>query len=222
MKLKALSLAILLLTGSSLVAQAPAVTSFTGGTQFSGFSSDETVGWRFQTTQAITVSALGWWDADISNPLNATHEVGIWSDTGTLLASITVLTTSALNGSWRYENLTTPLDLATGTFFRIGGRDLVADLDNYISGVAGITTTTGVTFNQSIVSPNAAGFAFPSVNSGGQGRFGPNFIFTISAVPEPTTWALIGIGVTAGLGGVWRYRRRKTLELEQTVSRRRR
>ena len=32
--------------------------------------------------------------------------------------------------------------------------------------------------------------------------------FVIAAVPEPTTWALLGLTAAGGVGSVWRYRRR--------------
>jgi hypothetical protein len=41
--------------------------------------------------------------------------------------------------------------------------------------------------------------------------------FVISAVPEPTTWALLGISVVGGVGGVWRYRRRVKREQDAAM-----
>ncbi|MFT3883518.1 MAG: PEP-CTERM sorting domain-containing protein [Gemmatales bacterium] len=74
----------------------------------------------------------------------------------------------------------------------------------------------GPTVNNTFVgsSVNQIG-AFYNYNTAGQTATFDNF--TIVSVPEPTTWALIGLG-TAGLaGGVWRLRRKKAAILNSEV-----
>ncbi|WP_193743232.1 PEPxxWA-CTERM sorting domain-containing protein [Sandarakinorhabdus sp. AAP62] len=200
----------ILLAASMLLVAVPAmatnaVTSFTTGSVFTGFSSDETVGWKFSTASAIKVTALGWW---VQNErLAASHQVGIWSSTGTLLGSTTVTPGAPTDGVWRFA-AASPFTLAAGDYF-IGGRDLTGDGDNYTSSVGSLTLAAGISFLGSARSSNASGFAFPSIvtaNSGG--RFGPNFQFSdaTGAVPEPASWAMLIAGF--GLVGAVARRRR--------------
>jgi hypothetical protein len=186
-----------------------AITSFSGGTTFSGFSSDETVGFKFLTANNISVSQLGWFAT--SGTLNASHQVGIWSLAGTLLGS-TVVTAGAADGTgFRYANVGA-IVLAAGQQYFIGGRDLTTDGDNYRTSVSNLVTASGITFQGSAVSGVGAGFSFPgvTVNSGNTGgRFGPNFIF--SAVPEPATWMMMIFGF--GLAGAAMRSRRRTVQV---------
>lgn len=155
-----------------------AIVSFSGGSTFSAFISDETVGWSFSVAEGpgVLVNALGWWDETPSTPLAASHEVGIWTASGVLLGSATVMPNDPLTGSFRYASLSEPLALAGGTTYVIGGRDLESDGDNYITFVSGLVTNSQINFLQAARSATSSGFAFPSIltdNSGG--RFGPNF-----------------------------------------------
>jgi hypothetical protein len=186
------------------------IVSFTLGSSFTGFSTDETVGWSFSVAAGpgISVSSLGWWDATPADPLAAEHVVGLWSTAGALLASATVQTGDTLTGSFRYAALTTPVSLAGGTTYIIGGQDTIADGDNYASASTGLVMGAGITFLQAARTDAGAGFAFPSVltaNSGG--RFGPNFIY--APVPEPSTYLLMALGLAA-VGTLATRRREKT------------
>ncbi|MCU0647308.1 MAG: PEP-CTERM sorting domain-containing protein [Gemmatimonadaceae bacterium] len=190
-------------------AQSTGVVSFTNGSIFSAFDTDETVGWQFRTgASALTVTALGWWDETPTTPLAATHQVGIWTATGSLLGSTTVLTTSTLLNGFRYVNVT-PILLAANSTFLVGGRDLVGDGDNYVTSVGSLVTGAGVTFTGAARSDNGTGFTAPTIitaNTGG--RFGANFqyVTTTTVIPEPSTYALVATGLVA-LGGVARRRR---------------
>lgn len=73
-------------------------------------------------------------------------------------------------------------------------------------------TTANSTFVGSTV--NQTGFFF-NYNTAGQTATYDNM--TIAAIPEPTTWALIGLGTVALGGGVWRLRRNKSAILNSEV-----
>ncbi len=195
--LTAAALAATLSLAAAPASAQTAIVSFTVGSTFTGFSSDETVGWSFSVAAGpgVQVTSLGWWDFTPADPLAAAHEVGIWNSAGMLLASVTVQPGDALTGSFRYAAIT-PITLMGGSTYIIGGRDLTTDGDVYASASSALVMDPSITFGQAARSADGSGFAFPSTltaNSGG--RFGPNFMLT--PVPEPSTYALMLMGVAA-------------------------
>lgn len=201
--------AILAVTfGSTSSLASPAIVSFTVGSQFTGFSSDETVGWSFRVAAGpgVSVTALGWWDAG-GDDLAASHKVGIWDTAGNLLGSSTVNPGDPLIGGFRYA-ATASIVLMGGQTYIIGGQDLVNDGDNYSSSNGALTMDPQIAFLQSARSGNGLGFAFPNTltaNTGG--RFGPNFMLDqVQGVPEPSTYGLAALGLLAA-GAVVRRRR---------------
>jgi len=185
-----------------------AIQSFSGGTTFGVFSSDETIGWTFKALDDMVVTSLGWYA--IGGDLDSSHQIGIWNAGGTLLGQATV-TAGAPDGTGvRYVGVG-PINLTSGLDYFIGGRDTESDNDSYITSVSNLVTSSSVQFLGSAVSAGGDGFAFPgSVNNiTTGGRFGANFQFRVTdAVPEPGTWALMicGFGLA---GGALRYRTRR-------------
>ncbi len=100
------------------------LTSFSGGGAFISYdNTDMTVGWSFTANENLLATMLGFWDASPTNPLAQNHEVGLWTSGGTLLASTTVLTNSALTGAFRYEAIA-PTLLLSGQSYVLGARYL--------------------------------------------------------------------------------------------------
>lgn len=118
----ALGAAVLLcgLMGTGAAQAVVAVTSISGGGTFTSFSnSDQTVGGRFTANDDTSVTDLGFYDITPSTPLDKTHEVGLWTRGGMLLASTTIQTTSTLVGDFRLEAIT-PVALTAGSSYLIG------------------------------------------------------------------------------------------------------
>src|SRR5690242_17720371 len=71
-------------------------------------TSTGTVGWSFQPTTDINLTALGCFNYIVS--AQGTTFVGLWSDTGSLLASNAITQASSLVNQSRYE-FVTPVSL---------------------------------------------------------------------------------------------------------------
>ena len=195
-------------TGSNV-----AIQSFTGGTEFVifyGGSTGDVVGFRFTMATDQAVDSLGIWNGDsqASPGLTSSHEVGIWDDTMTLVASTTVTPASPVSGDFRFEAIT-PVTLTAGTVYTIGAMYTATDDDAYVSGPT-------ITFDPEVTSINAVfpsagdlGFVFPTNDSpGNPGRIGPNFTFGPpgtggggSLEDIPTLGAFGLIALLLGLGG---------------------
>jgi len=200
-----------------LGAQANTAVQFLGtGSTFTGFNTDETVGWQFTANANLSVTRVGWFV--VAPSLNADHLVGIWDQGGTLLTSATVLAPGpASPDGFRYVATPfAPLTLTSGQTYFIGGRDLTTDGDSYIAGLNFLQSDPAITFRGAARSADGSGFAFPSlVTLGSRGRFGPNFQFDVipdapapgGGVPEPASWAMMILGF--GLSGALIRRRRQ-------------
>ena len=81
-----------------------ALQSFTGGSLFGGINgTHRTIGWSFTANDNLSVTSLGLWDETPADPLSQTHQVGLWSSTGTLLGSATIQTNSPLRDFQRIK-----------------------------------------------------------------------------------------------------------------------
>ncbi len=150
-------------------------------TGFAGAISAGTAGWAFQVgANNATVTSLGLY-APAAGGLTQSHEVGIWTNTGTLLTSITVPSGAAPQqiGAYRYEPIA-PLVLTAGQTYVIGAFYPGASTET-VTAFSTQSYAPDVTFVQSrqTVLSVGATFAFPNVNASvDQGVFGPNFIFS--------------------------------------------
>lgn len=76
------------------------------------------LGFRFIAASSWSLKALGRYVGSI---FAQSHQVKLWSDGGTQLASVTITTGSPADGSdWRYEMLGTPYSIVSGTAYRVG------------------------------------------------------------------------------------------------------
>lgn len=173
-----------------------------------GCDSGCTLGYLFHVSAPVTIDALGVYDAD-SNGLNNSHDVGLWTIGGTLLAQTSVgpsstLTDPSASGSGRYVYNTIGTltlgagDYVVGAFYPVGTTDPVAfEASGIFSNDAGTSYTGGRWID-------AGAFVFPTQSAGFDRYFGPDLRIA-SQAPEPASLALFSVAL-AGLG--WRGRAR--------------
>jgi MYXO-CTERM domain-containing protein len=157
---------------------------------------DDTNGWRFQALSDINVVSLGVWD-ESGDGLPADVDVGLWTDGGTLLGSVTVGsgTSRPLDDGFRYQDLLTAIPLATSQFYRVGSSANVGGID--YRGRVTVVSDPAIAYDKGYYASSSNSLTFPSTAAGTSGYFfGGNFQFEAvpePAVPEPAGLALVGL-----------------------------
>jgi hypothetical protein len=178
------------------------------------------LGWEFTVNSPVRVTALGYYDYTADSPqpvlfccsadnrtsggLLDSHEVGIFTTSGTLLASglVPAGTSGTLINDFRYVSIAS-LSLGAGTYVigatqeGSGGANptdpVVFSFSSFatipqVSVVGGVYTGAGT--------PGT--LTFPGTSPSGYTAYmGPNFL--VGTVPETSTWAMMLLGF-AGLG----------------------
>lgn len=183
--------------------QAQGVTELLGVnvTQVWGsFEDARMAGYTFHVNNRILVSRLGVYDSAMDGLTNS-HQVGLWTAAGSLLASTTVQAGTA-----------DPLF----NYFRFSAIQAVAlDPGNYVVAASMPSPGDPQLYNPSGNSPSdvtwvnaryafGATFLFPTGTNPNYGYFGGNIMYY---VPEPATLMLLGLGAIGLPRFVWRRRR---------------
>lgn len=167
-----------------------------------------TMGWTFNVTSPVSVTALGLFD-HASNGLADDHEVGLWNASNTLLSSVTVTNAgfvvssgvTGIRGRWIFmdvADITLPVgQYVIGAFYPTGGDGSLM--------ASPLTLASEITFGQNRYKPGSS-LELPDFTSQGidPSYFGPNLL--IDPVPEPASFVL----VAAGLATLLFTRRRAT------------
>lgn len=191
-KVTILVIALLVVLPATMWADTAAITlgsysNFTNGSW--------TLGFQFTPTTNITVTALGsYFQAGVSD----THDVGMWTAGGTLLASTGVTGSGAATDGFQYAAIT-PLNLLAGTTYVVGGETLS---DNYALD-SGKSFTVGPDLSYIVhVETSGGSLSFPTNAYTTFDDWGGTFQY--NAVPEPGTLALFGSGLIGLAGAVRR------------------
>jgi hypothetical protein len=159
-----------------------------------------TLGFLFQTTQAVAVTDLGYFDFE-GDGFATSHEVGIFGVDG-LLTSTTVGAGIAdpLLGHFRYHSIA-PVQLSADTLYLLAATT-GGPADNWGYGPANLIA--GLQVSPFIVIPSDGSafvyqaddtLQFPTEHFGYQLYAGPNMLLAdAQAVPEPASFALMGMG----------------------------
>ena len=139
-------------------------------------------GFEFDALQPITVTALGIFD-DGMNGFAESHDVGIFSSSGTLLASTTVVSTNQLIGYFRYQQIP-PVDLPAASGYRVAA---VTGTERYTWSPSGTTTNALIRFVGDRYTPYTTNLVFPTRTDYRVGYFGANFLLTPSTSPPEIT-----------------------------------
>ena len=169
--------------------------SFSSGSPSTAISGVNSYGFQFTPLVNIIVDSLGYIDVG-QNGLAAGHQAGIWDSSGTLLTSA-ILTTGTLagpvlNGAQFTYTPITPIMLSAGSTYTIGAEYDSADQMFYdfsgsqTSAAPSLLSVSSVGYyvvNQGFAEPTSTiSNHYDIVN------------FTASAVPEPSSLALAGLG----------------------------
>jgi hypothetical protein len=168
-----------------------AITGYVGGsTAVNVFG---TGGWTFQVSSGLSVTELGCFTNVVGS--QGTIQVGLWSNGGGLLASNSITTASSLVNQTYYDSIT-PVALVPGQTYRIGaysasGSILLTEVGPGLGG----SFTPSADVNPGAGARADGGFVFPGTTDVSGSMFlGPNFIYNRN-VPEPSAWALFGLGL---------------------------
>lgn len=175
------------------------------GCDFCGSTRGDTFGWAFDVISTIQVDGIGVWD-DRNEGIVPEIEAGLWTNAGALLASATLTDMSPTessngDGVWRFKDMTTqvltPGRYVVGSVFFT--RTPLALFNEPFTTISEVAYVGGRTYVNAQNYPESSdmGLQFPSKPFGSEGVFGPTLRVASTPVPEPTTLALVGLGLAA-------------------------
>jgi MYXO-CTERM domain-containing protein len=209
---------------TTVIGLAPTGSTAESNATTSGVSS-YSLGFAFTANSAFSVTSLGYFYDPSFNPnadptvpytsFTSPHQVGLYTDSGTLLTSVDVTAQGTQDGFFLYQDIA-PVTLSAGQHYVIAG--VTGATDPYLytyddgSGASGITVDPAITYDQNRYTvSNTLAYAGNTDPTLASGFFGPNFKIvpaSASAAPEPGEWSVLAFAAL-GLGTlIVRVRRR--------------
>lgn len=209
--MKFLSLSFILLAFSlpatlatAAVVPKTALSSISYPITYFGVDADGTVGFSFTPSSTLEVSSLGFFDTG-HDGIVTDHLVGLFEMGGPLLGLTVVDSSSYLNGDFRYTQLDDTITLQAGHSYLLAGTTAGPE-DGWVWHV-GSWTAEDIVVEDFYYSPlNVVVRPRLGATDGDTTYLGFNFEYTIAAVPEPETYAMLASGVL--LLGLFRRRSR--------------
>jgi hypothetical protein len=166
-----------------------------------GFASNLTLGFSFGVgPRPVWVTSLGIFDYS-SDGLEEAHSIGLWDLSGGLLASVSIAagTSDALDGGFRYIDLSSTITLNAGQTYVLGatfgsGKDLAAVAAPPDIPAAGYSP---LVVGGDVRRHSGPEFSFPELATSLGAIMGPNA--RIAVVPEPSTTVLAIAGLVLPL-----------------------
>lgn len=205
LSLSLLAFATLMIGNSAMATPMFAIKDVSGTSD--GVPAESSVhGWDFVSSTDITVTELGLWDGN-DDGMSISHDIGIFDSFGVLLASGTISngTGDTLIDHFRYVDIPDVL-VTTGASYTIAYYSATESSDSLITSASTLLLVPEITISNARWG-YAPGLSVPT-NTTNEDRFGPNFMFEVSAVPEPETYAMLLAGL--GLLGFMASRRKET------------
>ncbi len=187
-----------------------------GGETYEQLFGDLVAGWGFTPSANLRLTGLGVYDID-RDGLNTDHQIGVFraSDGANLaVGSVQAGTGNTLIagtvGGSRMDSTVFDVALSAGEQYYIVAAyvsSLPPEPDDLVFGASAVTFAPELTWDGFIENEGTDNIFDPmSINTTGQeGDLGPTFTFVRDAVPEPTSFAIFGLGC---LSAVF-YRRRR-------------
>ena len=202
MNLKTMASVVIGLAVSAVASQAAIALQSFNSTWYANAGVSDTLGWEFKANNNITVTDLGFLEKGLQNPR---IPVGLWTANGTLLGQVTVTTLSSVDNGFLYAPLSLGIPLTAGQNYLIGA--LFQPNDSAYGNSSAEVTAPEVTYiGGRYTVPYSTSLSAPTTVFG-SGVFGPNFKFTATPVPEPSTY-LAGLSAL-GMLGFFGWRKRK-------------
>lgn len=210
-KFSLLLLAVSLLSLIPLQSRADTIALTFSNASGSGIAKDTELGWSFSLSTNVLVTQLGSFDGPngaFGNPngdgLQSNQLVTIWTSTGTMVTSATVLAGGGtLDSDFRFVSIA-PTLLTAGNYVISNYYD-PNNLDRNTEFNATVNTAPGVTYGDAR-GPSSGGHAFPTFVFSGNGIWGPNFQFVAAppngnGVPEAgSSWILLALSLGGTFG----------------------
>ena len=209
MKKHLLAAVAMALASSATLAQVAAV-DWPGNPQHVYNNGPYMMGYQFSVSISQMAVGLGAFDDQGDGFRTGQHHVGLWTDSGTLLADAFVSSADALQGHFRYTSIA-GVQLLAGQTYIVGADNWGGGGDNWAwreTGGMGLVEAPGIKHIQDKFQAGS-GFVFPNLSEGTfrDGFYGGNFQVAAAPVPEPETYALMALGL--GLVGFFGRRRAK-------------